>query len=332
MLLIAWACLALSSCSGPVGTTTDGAQGGLPGYRVLRDVRLPGNTSRWDYQAYDAAAHRLYIAHLGASQIVVFDTARNRVIRVIDGVDSVHGLVLAPELGRLFASATGKNRLVAIDTATLQPIGTAPTQDYPDGIAYAASSAKLFVSNERGSGDTVIDARTVQRLDDVQLGGEIGNSYYEPGSQLVYVAIGSSSQLAVLDPRTNGVVRRLQLPGCDGAHGLQLDTAHGRAFVGCQGNGRLVVVEMASGRTQASFSVGEGPDVLSFDTGLHRLYVASEGGQVAVFGASEEVRKLAQGDVGPNAHSIAVDSTTHVAYLPLTSVQGHPVLRELVPR
>jgi len=90
-------------------TTTTGAEAAsVPGYRVARDVRLPGGTSRWDYQVYDPASRRLYIAHLGASQIVVFDTAQQKVAGVIKGISDVHGLALAPDLGRLFASATGK--------------------------------------------------------------------------------------------------------------------------------------------------------------------------------------------------------------------------------
>ena len=55
-------------------------------YRVVRDVALPGGTSRWDYQAYDARSHRLYLSHLGASEIVVFETDEQRVVGVVGGV------------------------------------------------------------------------------------------------------------------------------------------------------------------------------------------------------------------------------------------------------
>jgi YVTN family beta-propeller protein len=87
-------------------------------------VRLPGDTSRWDYQVFDATSHRLYIAHLGAN----------------------HGLVLAGDLGRLYASATGGNQVAVIDTSRLAVIGTVPTGDYPDGLAYVAEAGKVYVS------------------------------------------------------------------------------------------------------------------------------------------------------------------------------------------
>jgi hypothetical protein len=71
--------------------------------------------------------------------------------------------------------------------------------------------------------------------------------------------------------------------------------------------------------------------VLALDPGLHRLYVASESGTVAVFDVAGPVRKVAEGNAGPNSHSVAVDPDTHLIYLPLTDVGGRPVLRELVP-
>jgi len=65
---------------------------------------------------------------------------------------------------------------------------------------------------------------------------------------------------------------------------------------------------------------------LALDPGLHRLYVASESGTLVVFDVAGPVRKLAEGNAGPNAHSVAVDPDTHLVYLPLNDLAGHPVL------
>jgi YVTN family beta-propeller protein len=298
----------------------------------VHDVQLPGDTSRWDYQVYDPDSHRLYIAHLGASQVVVFDTREQRVAGVVNGVDQVHGLALAPDLGRLYASATGRNRVAVIDTARLAVIATAPTGNYPDGIAYVPGLGKLYVSNEHDSVDTVLDARTNRSVGRVEIGGAIGNTQYDSATHLVYVASGSDNRLVVVDPTTDAVLGRYPLTGCDGAHGVYLDSPERhRLFVGCQGNSRLVVFDIGSKAVTAAMGVGEGPDVLALDPVLHRLYVASESGTVTVFDISGTVRKLVEGNAGPNAHSVAVDLDTHVVYLPLTDVGGHPILRELAP-
>ena len=67
--------------------------------------------------------------------------------------------------------------------------------------------------------------------------------------------------------------------------------------------------------------VGEDPDVLAFDPGLGRLYVASESGSVSVF--EQRGRQLAPlGRLeAPHAHTVAVDPETHLVYLPLEDVE-----------
>jgi DNA-binding beta-propeller fold protein YncE len=325
-------CLVGAACAAPAarGGATAAA---LPGYRVVRDLPLPGDTSRWDYQVYDPASHRLYIAHLGASQVVVVDTRRQSVAGVVNGVDQVHGLVLAPDLGRLYASATGRNQVAVIDTTRLSVIGVTAAGDYPDGLAYVPDQGKVYVSNEHDSADSVLDARTTRGIGRVEVGGSIGNTQYDAAAHLVYVASGSDNRLVVIDPTTDLVRGRYPLNGCEGAHGLYLDSPERhRVFVACEGNARLVVFDLGTMSVTASASVGDGPDVLALDPGLRRLYVASESGVVAVFDVASRVRKLAEGQAGPDAHSVAVDPSTHLVYLPLTDVGGRPVLRELVPQ
>ena len=103
----------------------------------------------------------------------------------------VHGLALAPDLGRLFASATGENRLVAIDLSTLRIVGSAPTGDYPDGLTYDPDDHKVFVSNEHGGTDTVIDVNSNQRVADIQVGSDVGNTQYDSVSRCILVGDGA---------------------------------------------------------------------------------------------------------------------------------------------
>jgi len=103
-----------------------------------------------------------------------------------------------------------------------------------------------------------------------------------------------------------------------------------RVFVACEDNAKLVVLDLASRRVTSVMDVGDGLDVLALDPGLHPLYIAAESGTLAVFDTGPQVRKLGIGNAGPNAHTVSVDPDTHIVYLPLTDVRGHPVLRELV--
>src|SRR6266699_233796 len=51
-----------------------------PPLRVVADVPLPGSASRFDYQSFEPASGRLFISHMGAGQLVVFDVRAGRVI------------------------------------------------------------------------------------------------------------------------------------------------------------------------------------------------------------------------------------------------------------
>jgi hypothetical protein len=65
-------------------------------------------------------------------------------------------------------------------------------------------------------------------------------------------------------------------------------------------------------------TVGAAPDVLAFDPGLRRLYVSAESGVVTVFAETTSgLRKLGQEFLATEAHTLAVDPRTHLAYFPL---------------
>ena len=64
--------------------------------RTVVDVPLTGGSSRFDYESLDAKRHLLFIAHLGASQVVVVDTKTNRVVKTISDLNQVHGVLAVP--------------------------------------------------------------------------------------------------------------------------------------------------------------------------------------------------------------------------------------------
>src|SRR4029077_20016640 len=126
----------------------------------IADVPLPGAAVRFDYQSIDATHHRLYIAHMNADQLVVFDTKARKVVANLDGFPSVHGVWAVPELSRVYASATGEHKVAVVDMQTLKTIAKTGPVQYPDGIAYAPGPKRVFVSDEHGDADAVIDATT----------------------------------------------------------------------------------------------------------------------------------------------------------------------------
>lgn len=302
------------------------------GLRQVAEIPLPDSASRLDYASIDPDRHMLFIAHLGASRVIAFNLTSQQIAADIPDVASVHGLIAVPQLQRVYASATGNNQVAVIDENSLRVTAQTAGGDYPDGLAYAPDNNKVFVSDENGGTDTVIDAQTNQRVGTIQIGGEVGNTQYDAGSHRILVAAQSKNQLVMIDPSSDAIVQRVDLPGCSEPHGVYLDSTARLAFVACAANATLVTLDLSKMQEIGTQSIGDDPDVLAFDYGLHRLYVAAESGIVSVFQErGTALDKIGQVYLAPNAHTIAVDSTTHRVYVPLENIDGHPVLRVYEP-
>jgi DNA-binding beta-propeller fold protein YncE len=298
----------------------------------VRDVRLPGSASRFDYQDIDPTRNRLFIAHLGANQVDVVDLVTLQVAGVVHAIPGVHGVRAVPDLGIAYASATSTDTVVAIDASALTIRFDAPTGDFPDGLAYDPDDRAVFVSNKNAGSVTSFDAATGQQRRAVKLGDETGNVTYDPGSHAVFGAARTPDQLVSLDPQTGDITAQVDLPTCKGAHGIYLEPTARLAFVACERNARLSVVDLTAMKQVLTHSVGKDPDVLAYDPELRRLYVASESGIVAVFELrGSSLVKLGQTKLADRAHSVAVDQATHRVFFPLEDVRGHPVLRVMRP-
>jgi hypothetical protein len=78
--------------------------------------------------------------------------------------------------------------------------------------------------------------------------------------------------------------------------------------------------------------VASGPDVIKFDPGLGRVYVACYSGAISIFHQDDpdHYRKIEDFKVQHAVHSLAVDTETHRVYTPEQEENGKPVARMIV--
>jgi DNA-binding beta-propeller fold protein YncE len=299
--------------------------------KKVADVPLPGPAVRFDYQSLDASHNRLYIAHMNADQLVVFDTRARAVEANLDGFPSVHGVLVVPELGRVYASATGEHKVAIVDVQTLKTVAKVGPIQYPDGLAYAPGSKRVFVSDEHGDADAVIDAVTNSLITSIPLGGGAGNTVYDPGSKHILVAVHGKNELVATEPGTAQIIGRYPVKGIDHPHGIALDVDARLAFVAGESNNKVAVVDLSNMQVLATYPVGKSPDVLAFDSGLRALYVSAESGHVTVFGENGKALVPEGTLFMPHAHTVCVDPQSHLVYFPLQNLNGHPVMRIMSP-
>jgi YVTN family beta-propeller protein len=301
--------------------------------KLVKDAPFGPATRRFDYASLDQKTGLLFVADLAGSHVLVFDVRQERLVKTIDGVSSVHGVLAVPELGRVYASATGRDALAVVDEASLKVVASTPAGHYPDGIAWAPNVARLYISDEHGDSVAVIDAATSKLIEKIPLGGDVGNTQFDGGSGLIYSNEQTHDDMVAIDPRTDKVVSRHHLSDCRGAHGLLIDAPRRLAFIACENNARLVVFSLASHSQVSVTPIGKDPDVLAYDPSLRRLYVSSESGVISVFQVDDDgARKLGQGFLADNAHVVAVDLASHRVFFPLRKIDGSAMLRIMEPK
>jgi DNA-binding beta-propeller fold protein YncE len=325
--LVAILAVVVAGCTAQAGRPAHSASSspasGPAALRVVARIPLPGGNSRFDYSSLDPGRGLLFVAHLGAGQLVEINVSTGWVVRTIPGLPQVHGVLVVPALHRVYATATGANMVVRIDEDSGRILGRTSTGPTPTGWPTTRSTGTIWTTNESAGSETIIDAATGAPRGTVRLGGAAGNVAYDPVSGHMLVDLQSRNQLVVIDPATRTVIRRVPLPGCSDDHGLALDSPARLAFIACDINSALLTVDMNTWRVMGTAVIGVEPDVVAFDGHAGRLYVAAESGWVDVLQLhGHRLRVIYSNYLADDAHVVAVDSTTGLSYFPVIGASG----------
>jgi len=301
--------------------------------RKVSVIDLPGPPGkRFDYLTIDYKNDYLLSAHLAAGLLYVIDLKTNRLVKAIPDVPGVEGVVFAPDLNRVYTSDWWENKIGVISLDQMKVVKKLPTASKPDGSAYAEPFHKVYVSDERGKAEAVVDVTEDKIIKTLHFDSETGMPRYDPVTRRVYVNLQNDNLFAVIDPATDAVVAKYPVGRCRGNHGMALDPAHHRAFLSCEGNDLMTVFNLDTHQPISYLPEAQGPDVIKFDPGLGRIYVACYGGAISVFQEEDpnHFRKQEDFPVQHAVHSLAVDIRTHRVYAPEQEVNGRPVSRLVV--
>ena len=282
------------------------------GYHIVGEVQI-GGEGGWDYLTVDSAARRLYVSH--ATHVVVVDLDTNKVVGDIPDTPGVHGIAVAPELGKGFVSSGRVNSVTVFDLKTLKTIATVATGENPDSIRYDAGSARVFAFNGRSKNATAIDAKAVSVAATIALPGKPEFSIAD-GKGHIYVNIEDTSEIVEIDAAKASVVKKYSLSPCVEPSGLAFDAKNRRLISVCS-NRLMAISDPDAGKVLATPAIGAGSDGAAFDPGTGYAFSSNGDGTLTVVqqtaGKWEVVENIA---TERGARTIAVDEKTHKAYLP----------------
>jgi len=301
--------------------------------KKVAEFDLPGPPGkRFDYLTIDADDHYLLSAHLAAGQTYVIDLGTNKVVATIADTPGAEGIEYVPELKKFYTSNAGDNTIGVVDLRQMKVVKKLPTEKKPDGSTYATPFHKLYVSDERGKAVAIVDVTKDAIINTLRFDSETGMPQYDPVARKVYVNLQDQNILAVIDPATDTVVGRYSVGRCKGNHGMTLDPEHHRVFLSCEENNLMTVFDLDKHEPIAFLPMAEGADVIKFDPGLDRIYVACYSGAISVFHQddSNHYTKIEDFKVPHAVHTLAVDLQTHRLYAPEQEAEGKPVARMTV--
>lgn len=302
-----------------------------PGYRVVRRV-VVGGDGGWDYLVVDSEARRLYVTHGTRVQILDADTIAP--LGEIADTAGVHGVALAPELGRGFTSNGRASSITIFDIKTGRTIQEVKIEGQnPDAILFDPLTRRVFVFNGRSGDATVLDAATGKVVATVPLGGKPEFATTDREGR-VYVNIEDKSEIVVLDSRKPSVEKRWPLAPCEEPSGMAIDRAHKRLFVGCA-NKMMAMVDASTGKVVATVPIGDGVDANAFDPGTGLAFSSNGDGTLTVVheDAPDALTVVANVPTQRGARTMALDEKNHRVYLstadfgsppPATAGQPHP--------
>lgn len=310
LLLLALVVLAISGGGAQARQSKDAKS--VAGYHLLKRIEI-GGEGGWDYLTVDGAARRLYVSH--ATRVVVIDIDKGAVVGEIPSTNGVHGIAIAPELGRGFTSNGRDNTSTIFDLKTLNVLGQVKTGTNPDAIIYDPATRRVFAFNGRSADATAIDAAAGTVAGTIALGGKPEFAAAD-GRGMVYVNIEDKSEVVAIDSKKLTVKARWPLAPGQEPSGMAMDRQTRRLFIGCA-NKKMIVMNADNGRVVADLPIGDGVDGTTFDPETKLAFSSNGEGTLTVV-HEDSADKFAVVENAPTqrgARTLALDPKTHAVFL-----------------
>jgi YVTN family beta-propeller protein len=282
------------------------------GYSVIKKISIPGQGS-WDYLTVDQAGRRLYVSH--GTQVDVLDIDSLTVVGNIPKTPGVHGIAIAPELGRGFVSNGQASTVTIFDLKTLKPIADIPSGKKPDAIIYDPATSRVFAFNGGSNSATAIDAATGKVAGTVNLEG--GPEFAAAdGNGFVFDNLEDENLLLKINSRELKVEQRWPTAPCASPSSMAMDRANRRLFLGCRSR-VMAVVSAEDGRVITTLPIGDHVDATAFDPETKLIFNSNGDGTISVIheDSPDQYSFVETVKTVPRAKTMALDPSTHRLFL-----------------
>ena len=230
--------VAISGCSS-ADTKAAGTTNVASASKASFDVKNSGGTLGWAGLAVigDGQSNKVFIIDARSHKVVTAITnegpfhARTDPSKYPNLRDS-HAIVFTKDFKSMFTASAftyDVSTIIKYDPLTLREVARVNAGRGSHHIALSPDDKYLYVANQYGASLTVIDAATMKKVKDIPVGK--GPDYISPSmywggkaidSPYMFITVDGAKTLAVLDWKTNTIVKQIPMPAA--AHGVNLTT------------------------------------------------------------------------------------------------------------
>lgn len=281
-------------------------------FHVLNQYKV-GGEGGWDYLVVDQQSRRLFVTR--QTHVMVLDADTGEVVGDMPGVQGVHGVALAPELGRGFTSNGRANTATIFDLATLKTISTVKVGENPDAILFDPYTKLVFTFNGRSHDATAFDPQSGDVKGTIPLEGKPEFAVSD-GKGQIFVNIEDTSEVVRIDTKEMKVTARWSLAPGEEPSGLALDAKNRRLFSVCD-NEKMVVLDADSGDVITTLPIGKNVDAAAFDPETGDVFSSNGDGTLTVIHEAEPAKftVIQTLTTQRGARTMALDLKTHNVYL-----------------
>jgi YVTN family beta-propeller protein len=283
--------------------------GSLPYLLILLAVPVAARTAR------------IYVMNGAGDTVEVIDTATNKVVQVIEGIEAGHGVTFAPDGSRAYISDEAESALVVVDTKTAKIIKMIPMSGDPNLPVVTKDGKRVLVAIREKppvAGIEIVDTSTLQVIKKISMRAGIHDLYVTDDGKFAVAGSPSGKFLSVIDLSTDQPVWEVpfNLPVLTMSIENGPDGSARRIFVQLQGLGGFAVVDFAKRAEVQRIKFPE--ETTDFPPNTSHGSIVSPGGKIfwINYATANAVLAYSLPDLKPAGR---VD-------LPVENMPGHPAI------
>ena len=230
-------------------------------------------------------APRIYVTNSAADTVDVIDSATNKIVQVIRGIELPHGINFSPDGTRVYVSSESESALDVIDAQSGEILRKIPLSGRPNNISITKDGRRVVVGIRTLPGALdIIDTSTLTLAKTIPVNASVHNVYVTPDGKYAVSGSIESQSITAVDLQSNEIAWQLKLDR--GVRPMAFernpDGSTRRIFVQLSGFNGFAVVDFAKRAEVARVKLPDQPGgfgILEGRTGTpsHGIGVAPDG-------------------------------------------------------